>query len=66
MMPTLAWPTEVAPGQLGPTSRAPAWSTTCTTRSMSSAGMCSVMQKMVLMPASTASSTASGAPDAGT
>ena len=54
------------PGSWGrPGARRPA-STTCTTRSMSSAGMCSVMQKTVLMPASTASRMASGAPAAGT
>ena len=52
MMPTLALPGEVAPGQLGPMSLAPRASTSATTLSMSSTGMCSVMQKMVPMPAS--------------
>ena len=66
MIPTLAWPGDVAPGQFGPMSRAPARRTASTTGTMSSAGMPSVMQKMVEMPAPTASRTASGAPPAGT
>ena len=66
MIPTLARPGDVAPGQLGPIRRAPARRTTSTTGTMSRAGMPSVMQKIVVMPASTASSTASGAPPAGT
>ena len=66
MMPTLASPTLVAPGQLGPISVAPAARTTGMTLSMSRAGMRSVMQMMVRMPASTASRIASGAPAAGT
>ena len=45
---------------------APAARTTSTTGTMSSAGMPSVMQKIVAIPAATASSTASGAPAAGT
>ena len=56
---------DVAPGQLGPMSRAPLACTSATTLSMSSTGMCSVMQKMVPMPASTASRIASGAPGPG-
>ena len=65
-MPTLASPGEVAPGQLGPIRRAPASLTSSTTGIMSSAGMPSVMQKIVEMPAATDSRTASGAPAAGT
>ena len=66
MIPTFARPGEVAPGQFGPMSRAPAACTAATTGIMSSAGMPSVMQKIVRIPAPTASSTASGAPAAGT
>ena len=66
MMPTLASPGVVAPGQLGPTRRAPRARTSATTGSMSRAGMCSVMQKIVPMPASSASRMASGAAAAGT
>ena len=66
MIPTLARPGEVAPGQLGPMSRAPAWRTASTVVSMSSAGMPSVMQKIVAIPAPSASMIASGAPAAGT
>ena len=66
MMPTLASPGVVAPGQLGPTRRAPRASTSATTGIMSRAGMCSVMAKMVSMPASTDSMMASGAAKAGT
>ncbi len=66
MIPTLALPGDVAPGQLGPISRAPAAWTTATAGIMSRAGMPSVMQKIVAMPASAASMTASGAPPAGT
>ena len=66
MMPTLARPGEVAPGQFGPMSRAP-WARTISTAGiMSRAGMPSVMQKIVPMPAAAASITASGAPAAGT
>ena len=66
MIPTLARPGEVAPGQFGPMSRAPWARTTSTAGIMSSAGMPSVMQKIVSMPAAAASITASGAPAAGT
>ena len=66
MIPTLALPGDVAPGQLGPIRRAPAIRTSSTTGIMSSTGMPSVMQKIVWIPAATASSTASGAPAAGT
>ena len=65
MMPTLARPGDVTPGQLGPIRRAPARRTASTTGIMSSAGIPSVMHTIVLMPASTASRTASGAPLAG-
>ena len=54
-------------GAVGPDEpRALRASTSATTLSMSSAGMCSVMQKIVPMPASSASRIASGAPAAGT
>ena len=66
MIPTLAEPGEVAPGQFGPISRAPARTTISTAGIMSSAGMPSVMQKIVAIPAAAASMTASGAPPAGT
>ena len=66
MIPTLALPGDVAPGQFGPISVAPASRTSSTTGIMSSAGMPSVMQKIVVIPAATDSSTASGAPAAGT
>ena len=66
MIPTFARPGDVAPGQFGPISRAPAARTTSTTGSMSRAGIPSVMQKMVRIPAPTASRIASGAPEAGT
>ena len=59
-------PGDVAPGQLGPIRRAPASRTSSTTGIMSSAGMPSVMQKIVAIPAATLSRTASGAPAAGT
>ena len=66
MIPTLARPGDVAPGQFGPMRRAPWARTTSTAGIMSSAGMPSVMQKIVAMPAAAASITASGAPAAGT
>ena len=66
MIPTFAWPGVVAPGQFGPMRRAPAARTSSTAGIMSSAGMPSVMQKIVLIPAAAASVTASGAPAAGT
>ena len=66
MIPTLAEPGEVAPGQFGPTSVAPARRTISTAGIMSSAGMPSVMQKIVAIPAAAASMIASGAPPAGT
>jgi len=66
MIPTFARPGEVAPGQFGPISRAPAARTCSTTGIMSRAGMPSVMQKIVSIPAAAASITASGAPAAGT
>ena len=66
MIPTLADPGDVAPGQFGPISRAPARTTISTAGIMSRAGIPSVMQKIVSMPAAAASITASGAPPAGT
>src|SRR3954469_19415582 len=66
MMPTFARPGDVAPGQFGPIRRAPASRTSSTTGIMSRAGIPSVMQKMVLIPAATASRIESGAPAAGT
>ena len=66
MIPTLAGPGDVAPGQFGPMSRAPAPATSSTAGIMSSAGIPSVMQKIVAIPAAAASMTASGAPAAGT
>ena len=56
----------MAPGQFGPIRRAPARTTDSTAAIMSSAGMPSVMQKIVATPAAVASMTASGAPAAGT
>ena len=47
MIPTLARPGDVAPGQFGPIRRAPAARTISTTGIMSRAGMPSVMQKIV-------------------
>jgi hypothetical protein len=66
MIPTLAEPGEVAPGQLGPINRAPARWTNSTAGTISRAGIPSVMQKIVAIPAAVASMTASGAPAAGT
>jgi hypothetical protein len=66
MIPTLAEPGDVAPGQFGPMSLAPARLTTSTAEIMSSVGIPSVMQKIVSIPAAAASITASGAPPAGT
>ena len=51
MIPTLARPGDVAPGQFGPISRAPAARTSSTAGIMSSAGIPSVMQKIVAIPA---------------
>ena len=64
MIPTLARPGEVAPGQFGPMRRAPRARTISTAGIMSSAGMPSVMQKIVPIPAAAASMIASGAPAA--
>ena len=50
MIPTLARPGDVAPGQFGPMSRAPCARTISTAGIMSRAGMPSVMQKIVPMP----------------
>ena len=65
MIPTLARPGDVTPGQLGPINRAPARRTASTTGIMSSAGIPSVMQTIIPIPASTDSRIASGAPLAG-
>ena len=66
MIPTLAEPGDVAPGQFGADQPGPGRRTTSTAGIMSSAGMPSVMQKIVAIPAAAASMTASGAPAAGT
>ena len=66
MIPTLASPTVVAPGQFGPISRTSRAFSAWWTRSMSSAGTPSVMQITSSTPASAASSMASGAKAAGT
>jgi NADH dehydrogenase/NADH:ubiquinone oxidoreductase subunit G len=66
MMPTLAWPGVVAPGQFGPTSRTPACLRTWAVRNMSRVGIPSVMVKISPMPPSAASSMASAAYGAGT
>jgi len=67
MMPTLASPAVMTPGQFGPTSVQPGsvsrWALTLT---MSATGMPSVMQMMTLMPASAASRMASAAKAGGT
>ena len=55
MIPTFALPGDNTPGQLGPISVTPFGRTYVYTRSISCAGMCSVMQMTVLIPASTAS-----------
>ena len=55
MIPTFALPGESTPGQFGPIIVTPLLRMYVYTRSMSWAGMCSVMQITVPMPASTAS-----------
>ena len=66
MIPTLALPGDVAPGQFGPMRWAPARRTSSTTGIMSSAGMPSVMQKIVVMPAATPRARRRVRPRAGT
>ena len=53
MIPTFALPGDRAPGQFGPIIVTPFARMYVYTRNMSWAGMCSVMQITVLMPAST-------------
>ena len=60
------WPGVMTPGQLGPTSCVPVSLSRALTRTMSSTGMCSVMQITRRTPASAASHTASAATLAGT
>jgi hypothetical protein len=55
MIPTFALPGESTPGQFGPISVTPSGLMYVYTRSMSCAGMCSVMQTTVPIPESTAS-----------
>ncbi len=67
MMPTFALPGDRTPGQLGPTSVTPSRRFSCVkTRSSSCAGMPSVMQTIVAMPASAASRIESAANGGGT
>src|SRR6185369_1179077 len=63
MIPTLARPGDVAPGQFGPIKRAPAAWTRATAGIMSSAGIPSVIQKIVFTPAAAASITRGHADD---
>src|SRR5579863_6854859 len=66
MMPILAMPGEMTPGQLGPISRDFDDLSLAQTFTMSSVGMPSVMQTMRGMPASSASRIASAANGGGT
>jgi hypothetical protein len=68
MMPIRHWPGVTTPGQFGPTSRiaAPELLRLVFARSMSSAGMPSVMHAASAIPASAASRIASAAPGGGT
>jgi hypothetical protein len=67
MMPILARPGEITPGQFGPTSRVAGVSRrNARTRSMSATGMPSVMHTTSSMPAAAASITASAANGGGT
>ena len=66
MMPILALPGEMTPGQLGPMSRDLEVLSLAQTLTMSSVGMPSVMQTMSGMPASSASRMASAANGGGT
>ena len=66
MMPALACPAVIKPGQFGPISRVREARTTCSARSMSSVGIPSVMHTTSDTPAAAASITASAAPGGGT
>ena len=67
MIPALALPGEISPGQFGPTSRVSGWVLrNVIARIMSSVGMPSVMQTTSARPASAASITASAANGGGT
>jgi len=66
MMPTLATPGVISPGQLGPRRRAPFSRMNGMTFAMSRTGMPSVMQTMKAMPASAASAIAPAAIAGGT
>ncbi len=66
MMPTLAMPGVMIPGQLGPINRTPRSTRYGKTRVMSRTGTPSLMHTTSLMPASAASKTASAANLAGT
>ncbi len=66
MMPILAWPGVISPGQLGPMSRLAVRPRNAFTRTMSATGTPSVMQTTSGMPASAASMIASAAAGGGT
>ena len=66
MMPALAWPAVISPGQLGPMTRVFDPRIAAKTRIMSSVGMPSVMQTTSGRPASAASRMASAPPGGGT
>ncbi len=66
MIPTLATPGVITPGQFGPTRREARPRSEATTRTMSFAGMPSVTHTMRSMPASMDSYMASTAPATGT
>ena len=66
MMPIRHWPGVTTPGQFGPTSRIGEPRSAILARSMSSAGIPSVMHAASAMPASAASRIASAAPGGGT
>src|SRR5437867_2640017 len=66
MMPTLAWPGVMTPGQFGPISRLFVPMTKCFVRTMSATGMPSVMQITSGTPAAAASMMASAAAAGGT
>src|SRR5204862_75239 len=66
MMPTLAWPGVIAPGQLGPMSRLFVLARKCLVRTMSATGIPSVMQMTSGTPAAAASMMASAAAGGGT
>jgi hypothetical protein len=65
MIPSLALPGEMIPGQFGPIRRAP-FVRACWTMTSSRAGIPSVMQTISSMPASAASRIASAAASGGT